>query len=245
MSNINIIGFNFKYQLNVDYQYTNSCDISGCYDEGICRCTEITDCKVTDVKFNEILDIFYNSYFDRSLSSKRNMKINELLHGVNEEINRYTIDRILRVNKIWSNDSWEIQTINGYYGEEIDDVILKHKLATKIKNEIEKALDILDINKRVEFLIELEYGKLSPHLQNLNWELIRLKKDDIDFPSKSHLELVKKKELNHYFAPKYNSIRAIVIKDVNKWKLVDGYHRLTAIHIGNFLVLSGVKKSNL
>lgn len=242
---INLLGYDFKNQLSVDYSSSNSCELNGCFEEGICRCTEIYDCKVKNVDVTKIADIIYNSYFDRSLSSKRNIKINELLHGVNEEINRYTIDRILRINKIWLSDSWEIQTINGYYGEEIDDVILKHKLATEIKNQIEQALDILDINSRVEFLIELEYGQLLTHLQNLSWKIIRLKKDDIYFPSQSHLELVKKKELNYYFAPKYNSIRAIVIKDGDKWKLIDGYHRLTAIHMGNFLVLSGVKKSNL
>lgn len=241
----NLVGFDFKYQLNVGYVTSNSCDVNGCFDEGICRCLEIYDCKVTGIKFNEIVDIIYLSFFDRSKSSKRNLKIDEILYGINEEINRYTIDRVLRSNKIWLDDCWEIQITNGYYGQEIDIVILKNNLANKIQNELDVAFNILDISKRVEHLLVLEYGKLLPHLQNLNWELIRLKKDDIDFPSKSHLDIVSKKDLDYYYSPKYNSVRAIVIKDGDRWKLIDGYHRLTAIHMGNFLVLSGVKKSNL
>ena len=86
---INLLGYDFKNQLSVDYSSSNSCELNGCFEEGICRCTEIYDCKVKNVDVTKIADIIYNSYFDRSLSSKRNIKINELLHGVNEEINRY------------------------------------------------------------------------------------------------------------------------------------------------------------
>lgn len=236
---ISLLGYDFKYQLYVDYTSSNSCETSGCIEEGICRCTEIHDCQVTDAKFKDISDVIYNSYFDKSKSSKRNIKINEILYGINEEIDRYTIDRILRINKIWLDKNWSVQVNNGYYGQEIDVVILTSEMADKIQKELDTAFDILDINKRIEFLLELEYGKVLPQLENCNWKLLRLRKEDIVFPSESHLELVSKKELNHYSAPKYNSVRAVVLKDGDKWKLIDGYHRLSAISIGDFWVLAG------
>lgn len=234
-----ILGHDFKHQLIVDYSSSNTCDTSGCIEEGICRCTELYDCHVKSVRVDQISNIIYESFFDKSKSSKRNIKINEILFGLSEEVERYTVDRILRINKIWKNECWDVQVLNGYYGQEVDVVIFKTDLAIKIQNQIGLALNILSINKRVEFLLELEYGKILPHLQNLNWKLIRLKKDDIIFPSESHLEKVKYKDLSHYYAPKYNSIRAVVLKDGDKWKLVDGYHRLSAISIGDFWVLAG------
>lgn len=238
---VNLIGFDFKNQLRVNYSSINSCETSGCNEEGICRCTQITDCSVEKVSISQMVEEIHNFYFDKSKSSKRNIKINEILYGINQEIEKYTIDRILRINKVWNNECWEVQLINGYYGQEIDVVILQQELAAKIQNEIGLALSILGINNRIEFLLKLEYGKILPHLQNLDWKLIRLSKDDINVPSQSHLEIVKKKELNYYFAPKYNSIRAVVIKDDDKWKLVDGYHRLSAISLGDFWVLAGEK----
>lgn len=238
---MNIRGFDFKDVLNVNYTSINSCKESGCEDEGICRCTEISNPEVTGIRFSNFVNLVYGFFFDRSKSTQRNNKINEILYGINDQVDKYTIDRIFRVNKIWINKNWDIQIINGYYGQEINAVILKENISEKLQGELETAFSILEINKRVEYLLTLEYGEVLSHLKNLKWQLIRISKTDVIFPSESHKRIVEKKDIDYYFAPNYNLIRAVVIKDGDKWRLIDGYHRLNAISIGDFLVIAGQK----
>ena len=98
---INLLGYDFKNQLSVDYSSSNSCELNGCFEEGICRCTEIYDCKVKNVDVTKIADIIYNSYFDRSLSSKRNIKINLPIIDIDvavygKKCNLFEVIRIIR-----------------------------------------------------------------------------------------------------------------------------------------------------
>ena len=54
-----ILGHDFKHQLIVDYSSSNTCDTSGCIEEGICRCTELYDCHVKSVRVDQISNIIF------------------------------------------------------------------------------------------------------------------------------------------------------------------------------------------
>lgn len=232
-----LLQFDFKHQLKVNYKSNNNCAEYGCEQDGTCRCTQITDTSVANVKVDDICKIIYDSYFDNSKSTKRSNKIDEILHGVDEGINRYTIDRILRINKIWQDDRWEIHIYDGYYGQEIDVVFLTNKFADKIFQQIEKAFSILNFNDRVRFLLELEYGKILPMLQESSFRLITLNRNQIILPSLSHAELVESKNIEYYYPNRYDLIRGVVKKDGTNFKLIDGYHRVLAVSSGFLKVI--------
>lgn len=217
--------YDFKYSVEYDFDSDFSCEESGCYDEGICRCSKITSCSLKSVDVNSILKEINSKYFDNSTSTKRNNKIDTILGDITPEINLYTIDRILIINKIYDFTNWNINIVNGYYGEEIGDILISEDVAEKIKNQLEIAFLKTNLIDRINYLLYLEYGYLLPELNGLKYRVEVINKEFITFGSKSQLEKVKQKNLDYYSDTNYNLIRGVVLKTDSGFRLVDGYHR--------------------
>ena len=81
-----IVGEDFKYSTNYDYDTRSNCISHGCDEEGICRCTTLENAHVVTVNIPSIANKIYNSIFDNSLSSKRNSTINSILGDISKEI---------------------------------------------------------------------------------------------------------------------------------------------------------------
>jgi len=215
----------FKYDLEYDYNTYTSCHERYCNEEGICRCSTIQNAHVVSVNIPNMVNHIYDYYFDDSISTKRNFTINSILGGVSKEIDIYTIDRILRINKAYEPSNWEVQVCGGYYGEEIDDVILEDDVAQKIEKQIDNAFEIIDLKKRIEYLLMLEYGSILPKLQGLTYSIETVERDSIIFSSDPHFRKVNLKKLEHYSDKIYSGIRGIALLKNNKYRLIDGYHR--------------------
>ena len=222
---IKIVGTNFRYHTDYDYNDYRDCDAYGCNEEGICRCGTIEDAHVISVNIPNMVNEIYSNYFDDTLASKRNSTINSILGGVSKEIDIYTIDRILRINKAYEPTNWEVQVCGGYYGEEIDDIILDDSTARKIENELDKAFDIIDLTERIEYLLMLEYGEILPILQGRKYSIETHKRDCIIFGSDEHYRKVNTKSLDHYSDKNYTGIRGIALVKDDRYRLIDGYHR--------------------
>ena len=220
-----IVGVSFKYHTNYDYDAYRDCNAHGCDEEGICRCETLENAHVVTVDIPSICNEIYNSIFDNSLSSKRNSAINSILGGVSKEIDIYTIDRILRINKAYEPSNWEVQVCGGYYGQEIDDVLLENSVAQKIEDQINEALSIIDLTSRIEYLLMLEYGNILPALQGRQYSLETVERDSIIFGSDEHYRKVNTKSLDHYSDKNYQGIRGIALFKDGKFRLIDGYHR--------------------
>lgn len=220
-----IVGVSFKYHTNYDYDAHRDCGAHGCDEEGICRCETLENAHVVTVDIPSIVNEIYNSIFDNSLSSKRNSAINSILGGVSKEIDIYTIDRILRINKAYEPSNWEVQVCGGYYGQEIDDVLLENSVAQKIEDQINEALSIIDLTSRIEYLLMLEYGNILPALQGRQYSLETVERDSIIFGSDEHYRKVNTKNLDHYSDKNYDGIRGIALVKDGKFRLIDGYHR--------------------
>lgn len=233
----------FRYSVNYDYDTQYSCYESGC--DSICRCGTIYNTTVTDVYIESIVSDIYSVYFDNSLSTKRDNKINEVLFGVTKEIDIYTIDRIIRHFKVYEPDRWEVGVEGGYYGDEIGDITLLNSVAQYIEDSLDIAFSINDLSGRIEYLVGLEYGHLLPELEGCSYEIINVDKSDIIFGSDGHYQKVKTKKLDHYIDSKYHGIRGIVIekdrKVGSKFRLIDGYHRCTASTGSKVRVLKAYK----
>ncbi len=232
-----ITGVNFSHFVNVEHDIEYSCEFSGCHEEGICRCGQIHNVVVKNLKFSDICKEIFDTYRENSLVNKRNSKINSVLHGITWDIDFYTVNRILVSNKLFLPQSWSPEIINGYYGQEIGDVLIESELAKKIDKEISAALDILDLSTRIEYLLELEYGGVLPELKNCSWEVIEIDKESLHYPSQRHKEIVLTKDLHFYTEPYYKGIRGIVVTKYGGYKLVDGYHRCLASKSGEIKVL--------
>jgi uncharacterized protein YqkB len=233
----NVLGVDFTYDLRYDYNNYTSCSESGCDEEGICRCSTIEDAHVTSVNIPSMVNHIYANYFDDSISTKRNSTINSILGGVSKEIDIYTIDRILRINKVYDPSNWDVQVCGGYYGQEIDDVILEDSVAKKIENQLEDAFNIIDLTERIEYLLMLEYDKILPELKGCKYSVETIERDSIIFGSDKHYRKVNTKNLEHYSDKNYQGIRGIALDKGDKLRLIDGYHRSSTSENRTILLL--------
>jgi hypothetical protein len=213
----------FQYCIYLDYNNHYSCEDSGCNEEGICRCGEIDNIEIVSVNISDVVNKIYNIYFDGSVSSKRNITI-QSIWGITPELIKYAIDRILRVNKIWSPLCWDISVVGGYYGQEIGEVFIINDIASKLEDELEFALNIESKRDLIHYLLKLEYGKILPELEG-DFEVITVHRDNIIFRNNKHFNNVIKEDMEYYSDKKYHGIRGIVIQNDDKFRLIDGYHR--------------------
>jgi len=216
----------FKYSVSYNYDIEYSCEESGCVEEGICRCGYITNTYLYNVDVSALTSNIYLEIFDNSISTKRHNTINSLW-GITTEIDNYTIDRILRINKVWKPEFWEVNVGGGYYGQEVIDVVLTEDMVQKLNTQLEKALDIDNLTERIEYLLELENGFTLEDIKDKKYRIVVIDIDDIVFSNKEHKSRVLIENLDHYSDKKYKGIRGIVKKDDSKFRLIDGYHRLS------------------
>jgi hypothetical protein len=216
----------FKYMVSYDYDTIYSCEESGCIEEGICRCGYITNTYLYKVDVSAIATNIYSEIFNNSISTKRHNAINSLW-GISEDIEKYTIDRILRINKIWKPEFWDINISGGYYGQEVDEVVLIEDVVKRINSQLEKAFEIDNLKERIDYLLELENGFLLEDIKNGQYNISVIDIDDVVFTNPDHKRRVLMEELEHYSDKNYLGIRGIVKKDGAKFKIIDGYHRLS------------------
>jgi hypothetical protein len=215
----------FYSGLSCEYDNRYNCKSSDCYKD-ICRCGVIINERVTDVSVSKVVNKIYKTYFDESESTIRDFKIKSILFGTDKELEIYTIDRIVRKFKIWDKNNWNILVCKSYYGEEVDSICLFENISYKLEEQLYMAFAIGELNKRVEFLLYLEYGRVLIDLANCEYEIVDVDKSNIFFGSEAHHKSVKKKELSHYSDDNYNGIRGIVLEKDGKLRLIDGYHRI-------------------
>jgi hypothetical protein len=239
---MNVEDINFQYDLDISYDYDYNCADYNCDEEGICRCGIIENVEVKSVDMSKVVKDIYDFYFgpDNILKARED-KLKKILYGTDKEFDLYTIDRIVRKYKIYDSENWDVKTMNGYYGEEIDEINITTNIANRINKELEIAFSIDELNLRVEYLLQLEYGKLLPELENCKYEITKIDKNDIIFASKNHYDKVKKKDLTHYNEKRYNGIRGIVIEKDNKLRVIDGYHRIHCAEGPSVKVLKIIK----
>jgi hypothetical protein len=216
----------FKHMVSYDYDIEYSCEESGCIEERICRFGYITNTYIKSVDVSSIVTNIYSEIFDNSISTKRHNAINSLW-GISKDIEKYTIDRILRINKIWKPEFWDINVGGGYYGQEIDEVVLIEDMVLKLNSQLEKVFEIDNLTKRIEYLLELENGFILDDIKDKKYVVSVIDIDDVIFSNTEHKNRVLIEELEHYSDKNYKGIRGIVKKDGNKFKLIDGYHRLS------------------
>lgn len=232
----------FQYNgVYVDFSYSYDCESYGCDEEGICRCGSIHNEHVESVDVSLIVKKIYDDCFEQGKAATRNNAINEVLYGIGKDIDIYTIDRILRSYKIWENENWNIEIDGGYYGQETGDVTIKEAIADKIEAELWTVFALPTLKEKIEYLLKVEYGKVLPELSNCSYESIVIDKDDVIFGVEKHLHKVMKKDLDFYSDKNYSGIRGIVVKSGDKWRIVDGYHRIFTTKWPRLKVLAAIK----
>lgn len=195
----------FKYVVGLDYHRT-SCDGECDY---ICRCSKIQDSRIESVNVHDVTThIFENLDYD--------IKDTLLFYGINRILNSY---------KIWEAGCWNISVGAGYYGEEIDSVSLDYNTSNKIQESINDFTKLKSTKEKIDFLLELEYGYVLDSIKSCqSYTIQTLNKSDIILGQDSYRKKISKEDF--YKDGNYEGIRAVVKNDGDKYRLIDGYHRV-------------------
>ena len=223
----------YTYSVEYDSDTTYSCEESGCYEEGICRCGQISNAAVTYVDILKLTVDIYDQLVDTSSTQgKRESRLAELFYG-GPEVDRYCIHRILTRHKVWDTNNWTVGVSGGYYGDEIGDISLNDIVFKQVSKDCYDMLQFSSIGDKLRFVLSLEYGYLLGDIQQADFEIVEITKDDIDFNklNQNHINNVRKENLS-YYRLKYDLPRGVVRKSGTKYKIIDGFHRIISAEDG-------------
>ncbi len=203
---------NFHYCLEIDYDEENNCEEEGC-DEDICRCGRIYNASVREVNLKEIIDHIKNNCLDKKIIKKLNIDVETLSYG---------IDRIVRHVKMYDKTLYDVEVENGYYGQEIGSVYFNDD--EKLQNILK---EFIESDNPVEFLLNMEYGFVLPKLLNSKWMIENVDINLIVAGRKEYEKQVKIKD--NPYNDKYNGVVCVCYKDSGFYRIIDGYHRFSAV----------------
>ncbi len=136
----------------------------------------------------------------------------------------YCLDRILSINGFRNADSFYIDIGDGYYGQELDGVYLN--MEGYVNKQILEMLALPSITKKIEYVLKLEYGYLLDCVKDREWEIKKVYEDELSFGQCDHYQKLNKNVCLEY--ENYPYAKGICIPSENKYKVIDGYHRLSS-----------------
>lgn len=249
MASIKTFENSFKYVVDYDHSGHNDCEGNGCDDEGICRCYRIESVSIDKVDLKAITRkiVEHLKSNEDKIAKQRESALKSILFGYDiDELDFYCIYRVLSILKIWDTENWEAEWGGGYYGDEVEEIKLYESLFDKLISTLDEILSLNTIGERMELLMKLEYGHLDSKLIGKKYTIESVSYEDIVFGQSKHHELVKTKNLSYLEQSKWiktsskENVHGFVLFDGEKYRVIDGYHRLTFqekfIHKKNKLV---------
>jgi hypothetical protein len=219
-----LLNADLKHYVKCDYKTSYDCDNYGCDD--ICRCQKISNPVVSIVDFITMSEYIYKEIYRYGESTKRDEKLRTILFDTDKNFDIYCIDRILRCHKIFKQEFYDIEIIQGYYGDETDSIKLKKSISSLIDKDITELLSLNKLKEKVEFILTKEYGFILPELKDKQYDINYINSDDLLFGQEKHNEKVINGLYEYYSDKSYNNIRGVVIESDSKYRVIDGYHRL-------------------
>jgi len=227
-----MLNSDYKYCIDYNHYGDYSCAESGCDDEGICRCYSISEVEINSIDLLSITNDIFNQVNENNTQSHRDKKLSSILYEFDfyqiDRINRYCINRILSIHKVWDKDNWTGQWSGGYYGDEVDSINMDHSLLKKVSTDVENIMYLGSLQEKIEYVLKLEYGSLLEKIKDKKYSIVTVHKTDIVFGQSNHHKNVLNKSLEFYNDSHYYDIpRGVALWDGVKWKVIDGYHRIS------------------
>lgn len=196
----------YRWAVDYDYDTVRNCH-EGC--DPICRCSTIENAAISEVCDIPELSIKVNS-------GRNGNFINYKLSG----IERYCIDRIAVMCGIYDVGNYELVISNGYYGQEIEQVIFERD--TEFKEHINNMLLIDNNYSKTLYVLNMEYSFIPDSLSNNTHsaDIVTLRLSEVDH------DLFKdgfvRKDNTSYFKEVDTNIPIGIVRDN---RLVDGNNR--------------------
>lgn len=148
------------------------------------------------------------------------------VYEIDDPLETYLVDRLLVSEAIHNRDSWDFQAVPGYYGEELEGVRLSGGVGERIDAAVARLCAIPDQTARVEHTLVREYGHLLPALANRRWGIRVIAREQLQMGSPHQAASAAQEPLRHYHGR--SGPLAMVLPSGDRFRVVDGYHRLAA-----------------
>jgi hypothetical protein len=201
---------------NYDYDSTGCLGIC---DDQYCRCNKIVNARITSVSIPSLTKY--------------------ITEHTKDMVEKYCVDRILRIHKIYESDNWYIQIGGGYYGEEVYKVTLECGVVSAINDDLIELEKIESDSNKIKFILRREYGYLLDVIKDLKFSIEKIKRDDIKIPNDHYHGKISAANYVMYLTESYYTnvpqtynfdgpVGVLREDDAGNLILVDGYHRYSA-----------------
>ena len=195
----------------------------------------ISNVTITNVRLNNLVEHVYEKLDPRN--NLRDPVVKTTFDALPEAVRRnlatsmfiyrYCIHRILTHYKLYTKEVWKSCITDDYYSQEVLSIVLKNEIAVRLDHHLNRMI-LLSDSKKIEMMLEIEYGKVLPTVQDKEWKITNLNDiDDLYFSNRSHYDKCMENDLS--YLKDYKLPRALCIKTQRKtgqYRVIDGYHRL-------------------
>lgn len=223
-SDMRIPSYFCRWAVDFEYDYDRNCDRAGC--DSICRCGRFSNVRASSVSLTPDHITVEEQYVDRAGKNRKRTSTVSL-------IERYCIDRLMRVHKVYDTSLYEAHISGGYYGEEIVGASFENERA--MLSDIQEMLNLSSDAEKVKFVLHAEYAAILDVIQDLQavaTEIVDLKKL---VGNDEYITRLKRDYSGYSFGAEDLPV-GVAVRVSGGIRIIDGYHRLTA------LLASGKKK---
>ena len=192
-------------------EYGYNCNSYGCREEGICRSATIEK-----VNLEICVDSLIDNFIDQIIKSLKPYKLR-----IDKDILAYCLERTLKRYNLEDPEYYYVDKRHSYYGEEIFGIYLcgcNHDTLLRIIRGT--------TNDGIRLILENEYGYLLDDFKKIKTcKIQKVSVKDIVIPRMDRK--LNKEMVDQYVSYKYPI--GIYRKKGDKYSIIDGYHRYSAL----------------
>jgi hypothetical protein len=219
MKKIFEVYFGNVYMIDYDCDYSYDCKSAGC--DSICRCG-----KIHNIIINSINCDLSNVSISEQYSDKRGAKRRK--NYSQTRIEKYCVDRLLRIYKTYDKSLYRLIVEGGYYGEEISG--FKFEKQDELVSSIVKLLNFDNDLDKIKFTLSEEYSYILNTINNSkSIDVITIKLESV-IMNEEYIQRLKKNLMqfgDYNFEP--NIPVGLVRREGGDFILIDGYHRFISL----------------
>lgn len=210
----------FSYDIKYNCPVSN---LSSCFEK-YCNCSYIDNFKIKTINYNSLINYIFSFFYPKNKINSRIFKIVSILGNISKKSEYYIIERLCSIYNIWDKKSYIPNIYNGYYGVETNGIFIKKDIADTIEYHFNKIQQIESLVERIYYILKLEYGSVLEVLENKNICLEKIENSKVEIFNNNYLNKIVQENIKYNSSPN-TYISGMLVKQYDKYILIDGYHR--------------------
>lgn len=203
-----------RWAVEYEYDYDTNCELYGC--DSICRCGRYSNLRAVKVDLSGLVNVTQEKVDKRGHRRKNQAETTEL--------ERYCIDRLLRIYKAYDPTRYALSVSGGYYGEEVSDITFND--AERLLGSINEMLNASSDLGRIRLTLQAEYSFILEALDEINE--VHIQELELAWLTGNDEYMRVKRGTQYEFTPDL-PVGLVAVRPDGGYRLIDGYHRHAAL----------------